>query len=98
MKTTKTLGRPVGAGSFQSVGIKDIVKYMGEESQIPVSRIWWENVKRQVLSESVNHKDPRFYVTIQPTPEPEPVKEEPKLTLTEIHEQINKEFQKRNRV
>ena len=85
---TKTLGRPVGAGSFESVEISEIIKYMGKDAQIPVSRIWWKTVREHIVSNRVNPLDRKFL-----PPKMEPV-EEPKLSLAEVQEIINKEYQK----
>ena len=37
-------GRTKGATSFLSVKMKDIAPFIGEETQIPVSRVWLKKI------------------------------------------------------
>ena len=43
-KRKKGSGRTKGATSFLNVKIKEISPYIGEETEIPVSRVWLQKI------------------------------------------------------
>jgi hypothetical protein len=43
-KPKKGRGRPVGANSFTTVRMKDLMRFVGEEGVVKVSRVWLKEI------------------------------------------------------